>query len=46
MIVSPPLDSIIERGTASRQRPERSQMRSIENSSPLQNACTIDSAVV
>ena len=46
LIDSPPFDSIIVRGTAARQRPSRSQNTSIENSSPWQTACTIESAVV
>src|SRR5437870_3499044 len=46
LIDSPPLDSIIVRGIAFRQRESRSQKTSIENSSPRQAACTIDSTVV
>ena len=46
LIDSPPFDSIIVRGTAFRQRLSRSQKTSIENSSPLQHACTIESCSV
>jgi hypothetical protein len=46
LIDSPPFDSIIVRGTAATQRPSRSQNTSIENSTPLQTRCTIDSTVV
>ena len=38
--------SIIVRGTALRQRDSRSQNTSMENSSPLQHACTIESTFV
>ena len=43
LIDSPPFDSIIVRGTALRQRLSRSQKTSIENSSPAQSVCTIES---
>ena len=46
LIDSPPFDWIIERGIALRQRPSRSQKTSIENSSPRQRSCTIDSTGV
>ncbi len=41
LIDSPPRDSIIVRGIAFRQRPSRSQSRSIENSGPPISRCTI-----
>jgi hypothetical protein len=40
LIDSPPLDSIIVRGIAFRQRPSKSQKTSIENSSPWQYCWT------
>ena len=46
LIDSPPLDWIIVRAIALRQRPSRSQKTSIENSSPTHSSCTIDSTGV
>ena len=46
LIDSPPFDWIIVRAIALRHRPSRSQNTSIENSSPRQSSCTIDSTGV
>jgi hypothetical protein len=46
LIDSPPFDSIIVRGIALRHRASRSQKTSIENSSPRQTVCTIESTAV
>ena len=46
LIDSPPFDWSIVRGIALMHRPSRSQNTSIENSSPRQSSCTIDSTGV
>ena len=46
LIDSPPFDWIIERGMALRHRPSTSLKTSIENSSPRQSSCTIESTGV